>query len=86
MDGAATDHGAVVEAASFLCYFNDLSDPRRHGKVTCPGAEVLLPAPLGVLAEADSLVRPRHGQGTPNQGQVVRRDSSFRRPRSTSGD
>ena len=56
MDGAATDDGAVFEAASFLCHFNELPDPRQRGKVTYPLAEVLLLALLGVLAGADSFV------------------------------
>ena len=56
MDEAATNDGAVFEAAAFLRHFNDLPDPRQRGKVTRPLAEVVLLALPGVLAGADSFV------------------------------
>jgi hypothetical protein len=45
--------GATGETTVFLNYFRDLSDPRQHGKVTDPLAEVLLLCVLAVLGGAD---------------------------------
>jgi predicted transposase YbfD/YdcC len=56
MEAATTDSGALSEAVVFLNYFNDLSDPRQHGKVMYPLNEILLLALLAVLAGADSFV------------------------------
>jgi predicted transposase YbfD/YdcC len=56
MEAATTDSGALSEAVVFLNYFNDLSDPRQHGKVMYPLDEILLLALLAVLAGADSFV------------------------------
>jgi hypothetical protein len=33
MDGTAPDCGALGEAVVFLCYLNDLPDPRQRGKI-----------------------------------------------------
>jgi predicted transposase YbfD/YdcC len=49
------DTGALGEAVVFLRYFNDLSDPRRRGKVTYPLNEVLLLCLLAVLAGAEAI-------------------------------
>jgi predicted transposase YbfD/YdcC len=54
MDDLATDCGAIFEATVFLCYFNDLPDPRQAVKVVYPLDEVLLLALLAVLAGAET--------------------------------
>src|SRR5258705_1478466 len=56
MAQARWEFGAIGEATVFLDYFKDLSDPRQHGKVTYPLAEVLLLCLLAVLGGADSFV------------------------------
>src|SRR6202162_5418010 len=56
MERVAAEFGALSEAVVFLDYFKDLSDPRQHGKVTYPLAEVLLLCLLAVLGGADSFV------------------------------
>jgi predicted transposase YbfD/YdcC len=56
MGEAAGDFGAICEATVFLEHFKDLSDPRQHGKVIYPLAEVLLLCLLAVLGGADSFV------------------------------
>jgi predicted transposase YbfD/YdcC len=56
MAQAGWEFGAIGEATVFLDYFKDLSDPRQHGKVTYPLAEVLLLCLLAVLGGADSFV------------------------------
>jgi predicted transposase YbfD/YdcC len=56
MEATATDSGALSEAVVFLKHFNDLPDPRQHGKVMYPLDEILLLALLAVLAGADSFV------------------------------
>jgi predicted transposase YbfD/YdcC len=55
-EAAARDFGAICEATVFLEHFKDLSDPRQHGKVIYPLAEVLLLCLLAVLGGADSFV------------------------------
>jgi predicted transposase YbfD/YdcC len=54
MDDLATDCGAIFEATIFLCYFNDLPDPRQAVKVVYPLDEVLLLSLLAVLAGAEA--------------------------------
>jgi predicted transposase YbfD/YdcC len=56
MAQAGWEFGVIGEATVFLDYFKDLSDPRQHGKVTYPLAEVLLLCLLAVLGGADSFV------------------------------
>ncbi len=56
MAQAGLEFGAICEATVFLGYFKDLSDPRQHGKVIYPLAEVLLLCLLAVLGGADSFV------------------------------
>src|ERR1700691_434762 len=56
MDDAAQDNQALFEAVVFLNHFNDLPDPRQHGKVMDPLEEVLLLALLAVLAGGESCV------------------------------
>src|SRR6266849_5712396 len=56
MAQAGLEFGAICEATVFLGYFKDLSDPRQHGKVIYPLAEVLLLCLLAVLGGADTFV------------------------------
>src|SRR5713226_887970 len=53
---AGWEFGAIGETTVFLEYFEDLSDPRQHGKVIYPLAEVPLLCLLAVLGGADSFV------------------------------
>jgi predicted transposase YbfD/YdcC len=52
MDEASTDC-IFDETVVFLSYFNDLLDPRQHGKVTYPLDEILILCLLAVLAGAE---------------------------------
>lgn len=56
MDDTTDDWGSLGETVVFLNYFNDLTDPRQHGKVKYPLGEVLLLTLLAVLAGAESFV------------------------------
>jgi predicted transposase YbfD/YdcC len=56
MDCVVADGGAVHEAAVFLSFFKELTDPRQPGKVMYPLDEVLLLSLLGVLAGAETFV------------------------------
>ena len=47
--------GAFAESVVFLRFFDDLPDPRQHGKVKYPLAEILLLYLLAVLAGADCI-------------------------------
>lgn len=55
MDTVADGGDAVAETVVFLSPFNDLPDPRQHGKVMYPLAEVLLLCLLAVLAGAETI-------------------------------
>jgi hypothetical protein len=50
MDCVVADGGELHEAAVFLGFFKELTDPRQPGKVIYPLDEVLLLSLLGVLA------------------------------------
>src|SRR6202521_1750551 len=56
MAQARLEFGAIGEATVFLDHFKDLSDPRQHGKVPYPLAEVLLLCLLAVLGGAETFV------------------------------
>ena len=56
MDCVVADGGELHEAAVFLGFFKELTDPRQPGKVMYPLDEVLLLSLLGVLAGAETFV------------------------------
>ena len=56
MDSVVGDGGELHEAAVFLGFFKQLTDPRQPGKVMYPLDEVLLLSLLGVLAGAETFV------------------------------
>jgi len=56
MDHVVADGGERHEAAVFLGFFKQLTDPRQPGKVMYPLDEVLLLSLLGVLAGAETFV------------------------------
>ena len=47
---------SVFDHIAFLCYFNDLRDPRQGGKVVYPLREVLILCLLAILAGAETFV------------------------------